>query len=389
VYRMEQVFHSSLHPNGAARGGEAVGCDVRVVLEVHDIDPANPATQVAPATVLYDDVIAKAPGFCTYALINAGAMQCSVAFTYLWLAVDALVRITPYEETAVTVLAGSLRDGAECHISTEPALQFYPEYIPPANAMIEVSYRGQGHAMARVTNAASIAAHARGQDNGVRATVREIGIPLPRTSPDCETAALALLDDAGPGWTGQYRTWNQFLPGDAADIFPGDGLAVNVPSRMAVFTAIVREVDVEIADFAGENNRYTLRFADAGDPSLDFAFSTALVNQTQVLTPIDMTEVGKVYLADLVNAEVANVTSTTVTMDVGFVPVGGGGIEVRYSDAAWGIENSRNLVGRFTGRSFTLTRYARAQTYFLRSYDGSTPPNYYRNSTALHVDYPL
>jgi len=75
--------------------------------------------------------------------------------------------------------------------------------------------------------------------------------------------------------------------GRAADIFPGDGLAVNVPSRMASFLAIVREVDVEIADIAGENNRYTLRFVDAGDPSLDFAFVTALMKQTEVLTPID------------------------------------------------------------------------------------------------------
>src|SRR5260370_39649724 len=89
---MQQVFHSSLHPSGVARGGGAIACNVRVVLEVHDIDPTNPATQIAPATVLYDGIIANAPGFCTYALINAGSIQRSVAFTYIWLADDALVR---------------------------------------------------------------------------------------------------------------------------------------------------------------------------------------------------------------------------------------------------------------------------------------------------------
>ena len=141
----------------------------------------------------------------------------------------------------------------------------------------EVSYRGQGHAVARVINSASIAAHQHGGDDGVRGSVREIGLPVPRTSADCETAALALLDDAGPGWSGEYQAWSQFLPGGAADIFPGDGLAVNVPSRMAAFTAIVHEVDVEISDIAGENSRYTLRFVDAGNPSLDFAFVTALM----------------------------------------------------------------------------------------------------------------
>jgi hypothetical protein len=197
-----------------------------------------------------------------------------------------------------------------------------------------------------------------------------------------------VLDDAGQGWSGEYQAWSRFLPGGAADIFPGDGLAVNVPSRMASFTAIVREVDVGIIDIAGENSRYTLRFVDAGDPALDFAFVTALMKQTQVLTLIDVTEVGNFYLADLTDAEVTNVTSTTVTIDVGFTPVAGGGIEVRYSDEGWGVGYNGNLIGRYTNSSFTLTRYARAQTYFLRSYDNSTPPKYSRYSTALHVDYP-
>ncbi len=389
VYRIQQVFHSSPHPSGSPRGGAAVSCDVRVVLEVQNIDPANPATQIAPATVLYDGVLANAPGFCTYALINAGNLQCSAAFTYISLPVDALVRSTPYGGNAVTVLVGSLLDGAECQISAEPALEFYPEYIPGANELIEVSYRGHDHAMARVINEASIATHQRGGDDGVRGSVREIGLPVPRTSADCETAALALLDDAGQGWTGEYQAWSQFLPGGAADIFPGDGLAVNVPSRMAAFTAIVREVDVEIANIVGENSRYTLRFVDAGDPSFDFAFVTALMKQTQVLTPIDMTQVGSYWLADLTDAEVTNVTSTTVTIDAGTSPAAGGGIEVRYTDEGWGIGYNGNLIGRYTSSSFTLTRYARAQTYFLRSYDASTPPKYSRYSAALHVDYPL
>jgi hypothetical protein len=389
TYRMQQVFHSSLHPSGSPRGGAAVACDVRVVLEVQDIDPTNPATQIAPATVLFDDIIPDAPGFCTYSLINAGSVQCSLAFTYIWLPVDALVRGTVPGEDTVTILTGSLLDGAECQVRTSPALEFYPEYIPAANELIEVSYRGQSHAIARVINSASIAAHQSGGDNGVRGSVREIGLPVPRTSADCEIAALALLDDAGPGWSGEYQGWSKFLPGGAVDIFPGDGLALSVPSRMATFTAIVREVDVEITDIAGENSRYTLRFVDAGDPSLDFAFVAAMMKQTQVLTPIDVTDVGTYYLADLIAAEVTNVTSTTVMVDAGWTPPAGGGIEVRYSDQGWGVGYNGNLIGRFTSSSFTLTRYARAQDYFLRSYDSSAPPKYSRYSAALHVDYPL
>jgi hypothetical protein len=112
---------------------------------------------------------------------------------------------------------------------------------------------------------------------------------------------------------------------------------------------------------------------------------SALWAQGPALTTVN----GNIYLADLVNAEVTNVTSTTVTMDAGITPGAGGGIEVRYSDAGWGPDNNRNLVGRFTSSTFTLTRYARAQDYFLRSYDGSVPAKYSRYSTGLHVDYPL
>ena len=63
--------------------------------------------------------------------------------------------------------------------------------------------------------------------------------------------------------------------------------------------------------------------------------------------------------------------------------------EVRYTDIGWGAENNRNLIGRFTTSSFSLTRYARSQSYFLRSYDNSVPAKYSRYSAVLHVDYPL
>jgi hypothetical protein len=159
VYRRQQVFHSSLHPSGAPRGGSVAACDVRAILAVRDIDPGNPATQIAPATVLYDGIIANAPAFCSYALINAGVIQASAAFTYIWLPADALVRSTMPGGTTVTVLTGSLRDGAQCQVSTAPALQFYPEYTPAANELIQVSYRGQGHAATRVIDSNSIAAH--------------------------------------------------------------------------------------------------------------------------------------------------------------------------------------------------------------------------------------
>jgi hypothetical protein len=386
---MEQVYHSSQHPSGNARGGEAIVANVRLVLEVQDIDPANPGTLAAPATVLYDGVIGNAPSFCAYALINAASMQCSVAFTYLYLATDALVRTALMGESPVTAQVGSLISGAKCRVSGTPALTFYPEYIPAANEAIEVSYRGRGQAMARVINSVSILAHQHGADNGIRGGVHRIAIPVTRTSVDCEVAALALLDDAGQGWSGEYQAWSNSLPGGAEDIFPGDGFAVNIPTRGALFLAIIREADLVVLDLGGETVRYAMKFVDAGDPLLGFGFGTAAVTNAATLTPIDVTQVGTSYLADLTSAEVTNITSTTITIDAGITLAPSSGIEVRYSDTAWGMGNNRNLVGRFTSRTFTLPRYARGQGYFLRSYDNSAPAKYSRYSTALFVDYPL
>ena len=63
-------------------------------------------------------------------------------------------------------------------------------------------------------------------------------------------------------------------------------------------------------------------------------------------------------------------------------------MEVRWSDFGWGQFNDQNLAGRFTTQTFTLPRLAKVQDYYLRQFDGSTPPKYSRYSAALHVDYP-
>ncbi len=54
-----------------------------------------------------------------------------------------------------------------------------------------------------------------------------------------------------------------------------------------------------------------------------------------------------------------------------------------------GAERDRNLLGRFTARTFVVPRITRVIDVYVRQYDGSSPRKYSRDSTALHVDYPL
>jgi hypothetical protein len=400
VYRSQETYHSSIHPAGSGWGGAALPADVRFVLELQDIDPSNPASMVAAATALYDDVVVNAPGFCTYALVNAANMQCSVAYTYAARISLAEVRTalsgTTYntfgDVSFTTQIVGSVSAGAECEISSSTTLDFFPAYVPPLNTLIVVSYRGYGRAMAEVANAASVASLASGADNGRRGTVRTMKVPSARTQADCENAALAILDDAsGSAWSGTYETWSDFLPGGAADIFPGDALNLNVPSRGAEFSAIVRKVTIDVADPADDRGMYTIEFAN--DLAQPLAYQDSASETTIPLEDMPpaqtTTQVGSYYLSNLIDAEITQVSATTVSVDAGLAPANGGGIEVRAHDYGWGVSNDRNLLGRFSTQTFTLPRFASTQNYFLRQYDASSPPRYSRYSAALYVDYPV
>ncbi len=397
IYRAGETYHSSVRPAGSGWGGAAIAADVRFVLEVQDIDPGNPATLVAPATVLYDDVIEGAPGFCTYALADAVNLQCSIAYTYVahisLAEVRTAVQTSPTQYAPYTTeLVGALSEGAECEITSSPSLDFFPQYVPALNQLIVASYRGSGRAVAQVQNAASVASLRNGADDGTRGAVLAAKTPSARTDVDCENAALAILDDAtGTAWSGSYEIWSDFLPGAAADIFPGDAIAVNVPSRGASFTATVRAVEIQIADPADDRGFYTIEFANDLAAALGIEYgSSAITIALQDMPPLlQTTQVGAYYQTNLTEAQITAVTSTTVQVDAGMTPSAGEGIEVREDDYGFGQENDRNLLGRFSTQTFSLPRLATTQDCFLRLYDSSSPPRYSRYSAALHIDYPL
>jgi len=254
---------------------------------------------------------------------------------------------------------------------------------------IEVRYRGYGRSMARVTNPASIAAERRGIDDGIRGVIRHVKSPPARTSLECEEAALAIVTDrVAPGYAGNYQTWSDFLPGGAEDIFPGDGLNLDLPSRAAAFPAVVNEVVVNVKDLTKDHCEYNISFADAANESLSFEFESANSASALNISAITNGQVGATTLGNLTSAAITQVSSTTASLDAGTTPPSGGGIEVRWTDAGWGPNNDQNLAGRFTSQSFTLPRLGKTQDYYLRQYDGSNPPKYSRYSAALHIDYP-
>ena len=388
AHRVHQTYLSSVHPAGTGRGGDAVPATLRVVLTVHDVDPNNPGTLAAPATVLFDDVLGAPPGLVSYAVVSGPDLHIGLSFTRLEHIADAEVRSMQPGKSFRTRLTGALADGGECYVTSSGELRFYPLYPPDPNEQVVVAYRSSGRAMARVQDQDSIAAHRKGGDSGRRSYVRRLKLPPAPTSVDCENAALAVLDDAVlPAWAGEYRVPSDFLP--AGDVVPGDAVEVEAGSRGAAFRAIVREVELHVLAVAGDHAEYAVRFANDAAAPLAFAFESMTLPEPLAQVSTTTTQSSQMYLPALSAAQVTGVIATWITVDAGTAPPPGGGIEVRRSDGGWGAGASGNLAGRFTTQTFQLPRLSRVQSYYLRQFDASTPAKYSRWSALLRVDYPL
>jgi hypothetical protein len=388
VQRVQQTYLSAVHAAGNGRGGESIAAAVRIVLTVHDVDPNNPGTLAAPATVLYDNVVASPPGFATYALINQGSLFAEVSYTCLQRIVNAEVRSMIPNGQFRTRLAGGLADGGECYITSTGALCFYAPYPPQPNEQIVVAYRTSGRAMARMQDAVSIAEHAQGGDKGQRLSVHRIHLPLALSDVDCENAATALLDDSvQTAWQGEYKIVSDFLP--VGDVIPGDGVQVSAPSRGADFSATVRKVEVQVISLADDRSQYVIGFANDADEPLAFKLEGITLPAPVATIYTTGAPSSSLYIDSLTAAQITNVIASQITIDAGVAPPAGGGIEVRRSDGGWGPGDGGNLAGRFITETFVLPRLERSQSYYLRQYDGSSPAKYSRYSTLLHVDYPL
>jgi hypothetical protein len=370
-FRSEERFRSSV----GLHGGVSVAANVRVVLEVHDVDPANVATLQAQSTILFDGVISGAPAYGTYALLNTAMMSGTISFSRLERSVSTEVRTTPSGGLTRTRLIGSVAEGADC-ILLGTQLVFFPAYVPAANEAIAVRYRSGGRSIARVQDAASIASA------GVRSRVVHLLSPAPRTSRDCENAAIALLEDSTQAAVnGSYSCWNDFLQnGASTDPLPGDSVACN--GSFGAANGVVREVDIDVSDLLDDRCRYELKFANEAADPLSFDFDKGRIG-----FEVDPVMPGASFIGDVPEAELTSISSTTCSIDCGMLAPAGGGFEVRRSDINFGAANDRNLVGRFTTQTFIVPRLTRVQTYYIRAYDASG--RYSRYSTALHVDYPL
>ncbi len=384
IQRLLQAYYAVGTDNGLERfGGNLLAAVASIVFEVQD---TTNGVASAP-TVLYSGSFTTSPApYCVFAPLDAGYLQCSIGNVTIEQQGPVWVTSTPPGGTAFVRRLGTTAQGADCTIERTGKLRFYPASTPQAGELIAVSYRTSRRSVARLANATSIASESiGGQLPGTACWIGSVTSPVPRSSADCENAASAMLavsTSRAAAWTGKYTEWNADQQGD---VWPGDVLAVTSASAGLTANLVVREVEIDLASAKPTLTKYTISFANDWADDLAIKTSSAvpadawLPQQPETTTP----------LASL-NALVAtSVTGSTIQIAANATAPTGGGFEVRRRDWSFTPGPGPDLVLRSPVPNFTIPRQAAMEQYYIRMYDGSTPPNYSRFSSALFVNLPL
>ncbi len=380
---MQRILQSyySLGDNGTELwGSTAVPCGLSLVLEVQDMTNGVSGTPV----VLYDGSLTVTPSTCRYALLDSTNMVCSIRSVDITQDGPVWVTSIPPGGNMMTRRIGTTAQGADCKIERSGKLRFYATSVPQAGELVFVSYRTKRRAVARMANAVGASTQNSSQ---LPATSRWIGTvtsPHPLSSADCENAASALLSlssSRAAAWKGTYTGWNMETQGD---IWPGDLLAVTATSANMSANLVVRSVQIDVACSSPQMNKYTIHFANDWADAL--AIKTSSTVPSDIWIPMQPQTVEP--LANLLTLN-TSISGSAIQVSAGTTPPSGGGLEVRRRDWSYGPGTDSDLVLRSPVSNFIIPREAAMEQYYVRMYDGSTPPNYSRFSSAVFVNVPL
>ena len=381
--RLLQAYYAVGTDNGTeCFGSTFVAASAQVVLEVQDTTNGVAGAPV----VLYSGSIAAPPPWCLFVPLSAAFMQCSIGSVTVRETGPVWVTSTPPNGSAFVRRLGTPAQGADCTVERAGRLHFYPASTPQAGELVAISYRTSRRAVARMASAASIATESMGGSlPGTECWIGSVTSPVPRSSADCENAAnaiLALATSRAAAWSGQYTAWN---PEQQSDVWPGDVLAVTSASAGLTASLVVRSVEIDVACTAPGLVRYTIAFANDWADDLAIKTSASVPDDAWLPQQPEAT----LPLANLNELVVSSVTGSQVEIAANATPPAGGGFEVRRSDWSFTAGPGPDLVLRSPVANFSIARQAATERYYIRMYDGSTPPNYSRFSSAVFVNVPL
>lgn len=357
-------------------GGGLVDAPLNLVFAVEDIGLSS----AMPMAVLFDGMVASSPAKVSFALVNSLQLTGSIGAVVAQREQPVWVRGTTSMGSSMTHLRGAAGTGADFSLVAAGTLRFFPGRVPAAGEQVTVQYRRGRRAAARVQVPASVVAEAKGGLPGEAVWQGSILEPAARSSEDCAAAASALLRvaiDRAEAIAGTYEAVN--LP----DVWPGDGMRF-VPDRGTIL-ATVRRVQLSDGICAPELVRWKIEVAN------DWV-DCASIHVSKTLAPnVGDVPVGRGVstVPGLARLQVVSVTKTALQIDTGAVPPSGGGFEVRRSEGGFGPGQSGDLVLRSGVRGITIPRVGQVERFYVRMYDGSTPPVYSRLSSAVVTNVPV
>lgn len=363
-------------------GGDTLTAPLHIVVEV--LDPGLASNTLA--TVLFDGAIAASPPQCIFAPVNSAQLQGSLSKVSLKQTGSAWVVSTATDGTITTRRSGAAGTGADYGMSSTGVIVFDPGRVPQPGELVTVNYRRSKRAIARRKDAASDNARAQLALPGLPAWTGTVSRPAARSTADCAAAAQALLALA-TGAVTQQPGRAAWLRGTATtdDVLPGDTLAL----RMAevVRNLPVRSVTITDGNTVPELLKYEADFVQNRAGGLSFAVSNG--THGDLLLPVAMTADVSALPPALAGLQVTVANGTQLQIESGMDAPEGGGFEVRRSDANFGSASTGDLVLNSPVRHFSIPRLAFNERFFVRVYDGSTPPNYSAVSSEVLTSLPL
>ena len=379
--RVLQTYYAMVDGVVQAFGGGFVAAPMSVVFELQDLGVSSNT----PATVLYDGGVVSSPSSCSFVAVNSVQLFGSMGYCRVTQTGSAWVVSTLPSGVRMTRLVGVAGEGVDCTASATGKVTFFAGRVPIAGELVTVTYREQQRSVARMEDAASVAAEAEAGVPGTAQWLGKVLKPAARSSVDCESAAVAVLSFSASRAAAAAGTYAAVNP---VDVWPGDVLAVT--SGGETMSVVVRRVDIVDGMACPEVLTYRMAYANDWAEGLGLTLSEAIAADALLpQTALSSTTPGSNVLANLQQLQVVSATGTALQVDAGMAPPAGGGFEVRRRDGDFGLGVDQDLVLRSPVRSFSIPREGQVEHYYVRMYDGSTPPVYSRFSSAVFTDLPV
>jgi len=378
--RLGAVYYAYGDSGQLSAGGATLPAPGKIQIEVQEFVNGVGAT---PVTV-YDGGLTYLPDVCCVvpaSSINLVGTMRSVSLTNLG---SGWVVSTPPNGGAYSRRIGTTAQAAECHLERTGRLTFYTGCAPVSGEQIGVSYRTVGRAVGRAVNSASQQAMAQAGAPSVSAWIGSVTRPPARSSADCRAAAQVMEQAAASVsalWSGTYKGNKSSF---TSDVWPGDALLLNAPSANLNVEVVVRTVKLSYTASYPDLVSYEIAFANDWADDLAIKTSTAVPANTWLPAAVAPT-----VLANLEWLSVTALNGNSVTVNTGVNAPAGGGFEIRLRDFAFMPGEDPTLVLRGSQSNLTFSRVSASDRFYIRMYDGSTPPNYSEFSTALFINLPI